>query len=785
MIGKTILHYKILAELGRGGMGVVYKAEDTRLNRTAAIKSLPREISASADERERFKIEARAAGALNHPNIATVHAIEEVDNELFIVMEYIDGRELKQLTIGNSQLSIVNCFNYAAQIAEGLQAAHDRGITHRDIKSSNIMVTREGQIKIMDFGLAKMGAGRQLTKEHSTLGTAAYMSPEQARSEVVDHRTDIWSYGVVLYEMLTGTLPFHGDFDQVIIYSILNTEYEPIHKLRADAPKNLQTVINKALEKNLDARYQSFAEVLTDLRSTSQTSILREATTAKPSPLFSFTPLRLLAAIGLALAALALVFFLFLKPKTAADRSRSSIAVLPFSDMSSQSDQEYFCDGMTEEILTRLAQLGDLKVIARTSVMRYKSTHKSIREIGKELNVDAILEGSVRKDGDDIKVTAQLIDAQDESHIWAEQYSRKMTHVLELQEEISKVIAHSMRLELAPERLSLMASPALQNNSVYDLVMQGKFEIEKAQSASSKEEVEKGLALIEQALRLDSTYAPAYLEKAKAFHVRWVIGHYRDREALNQKFENAKIAMRLDPHSAETHAILGSSYLSFGEREKAYESLKKALALNPSNTTALSSAAFLSRNVGLFQQAIAFYKKLIEVDPFRLGGYHLLSNFMIDIGQYDEARAVLKRLEDIAPEHDGLFRMKGILAILEKRYDAADSILTRTRELNERYAFEIETCLLAVRGQRDSVFARGDNESFFMFLGMHEEAITHLDKKYRKYESNAYLRLTRFPLFEPLLKNSRYLDLVEHEKKKYEVVLKKYGDLGEGIIERN
>jgi non-specific serine/threonine protein kinase len=270
MIGKLISHYRILEELGRGGMGIVYKAEDTRLERFVAIKFLPHQIAANENERDRFKVEAKAAAALNHPNIATIHAIEEAPNgrgEMFIVMEFIDGKELKQLIIDNSQLSIDNCLSYAIQIAEGLKAAHAKGIIHRDIKSSNIMVTESGQVKIMDFGLAKIGGGVHLTKTSTTVGTAAYMSPEQARCKPVDHRTDIWSFGIVLYEMLTGRLPFRGEYEQAVLYSIVNENPEPLARCRTDVPEAVQMIVEKALQKDAGTRHQTAIEILTDLKS--------------------------------------------------------------------------------------------------------------------------------------------------------------------------------------------------------------------------------------------------------------------------------------------------------------------------------------------------------------------------------------------------------------------------------------------------------------------------------------------------------------------------------------
>ncbi len=262
MVGKTILHYKILEKIGEGGMGVVYKAEDTKLERTVAIKLLPRQIAVNSEEHERFKIEAKAAASLNHTNIATIYAIEEVDGDTFIVMEYIKGKELKELTTADGELSIKDVTDYATQIAEGVKAAHKKGVTHRDIKSSNIMITDEDQVKIMDFGLAKVRGGTQVTKAGTTLGTAAYMSPEQARGEEADHRSDIWSFGVVLYEMLTGKLPFGGDYEQAVMYAFMNEEPE----VPSEIPANLKSILGKALKKDAAKRYQHVDELLSDLQ---------------------------------------------------------------------------------------------------------------------------------------------------------------------------------------------------------------------------------------------------------------------------------------------------------------------------------------------------------------------------------------------------------------------------------------------------------------------------------------------------------------------------------------
>jgi serine/threonine protein kinase len=386
MIGQAILHYKILAKLGEGGMGVVYKAEDTKLKREVAIKFLSRHIAASAEERERFKIEAQAAAALNHPNIATIHAIEEIDDDLFIVMEFIEGKELKQLIIDNSQLTIDNCLAYATQIAEGLKAAHAKGITHRDIKSSNIMVTDSGQVKIMDFGLAKMGGGVQLTKKGTTFGTVAYMSPEQTWGEPVDQRTDIWSFGVVLYEMLTGRMPFRGDYEQAVIYAILNEEPKLIADLRRGVPMELARIVGKALAKNPDERYQHVSEMAVDLKNLPKGS---ETAKTKTPPLKA-TRLRikrpwLYAGVAILLILLVALISRNLLQRPEPKAKPASIAVLPFVNISADAEKEYFSDGMTEELINALAKVKGLNVVARTSVFQFKGKAYDIRKVGEQL----------------------------------------------------------------------------------------------------------------------------------------------------------------------------------------------------------------------------------------------------------------------------------------------------------------------------------------------------------------------------------------------------------------
>jgi len=455
MIGKTISHYRILETLGEGGMGIVYKAEDMKLKRLVALKFLPLSIIAREKEKTRFVHEAQATAALDHPNICTIYEIDEADGQLFIAMAYIEGQNLKE-KIEAGPLKLDEALGIAMQVAEGLQAAHEKQIIHRDIKPANIIITPKGQAKIMDFGLAKLAGRTVITKEGTTLGTVAYMSPEQARGEEVDQCTDIWSFGVVLYEIITGQHPFKGMYDQAVMYSIINEEPEPITGLRTGVPMELERIANKALAKKINLRYQNVEDLLVDLRALqlrpkpSAVSASSRRAVSQP-PIKAKAPERKqpwlyagVAAFVILLVAAALFFW----PKTQSKKKFTSIAVLPFTDMSPQKDQEYFCDGMTEEILTKLSKLRELKVIARTSVMRYKATDKSIKEIGAELNVATVLEGSIRKEDNNIRVTTQLIKVDDESHLWAHSYDKKLASVFALQDEVSQAIAEALQIQI-------------------------------------------------------------------------------------------------------------------------------------------------------------------------------------------------------------------------------------------------------------------------------------------------------------------------------------------------
>ncbi|MBL7075535.1 protein kinase, partial [candidate division KSB1 bacterium] len=415
MIGKTISHYKILEKLGEGGMGVVYKAEDIKLKRTVALKFLPPELTRDEETKERFIHEAQAASALQHNNVSTIHEIDETDEgQMFICMDYYEGETLKD-KIKHGPLKIEEALNIAVQVAKGLEKAHEQGIVHRDIKPANIMITNDGVVKIVDFGLAKLAGQTGLTRNDTTMGTVSYMSPEQTRGEGVDHRTDIWSLGVVLYEMITGQLPFKGEYEQAVIYSILNEDPEPVKALRTGIPMELERILNKALLKNAGERYQLVDKMLDDMRwlqKSLEIGIIEQRLTKIVSPY------------------------------------RCRIAVLPLTNISPNPEDEYFADGMTEELISTLSKINELRVIARTSIMQYKNIAKSVAEIGRELKVGNVLEGSIRKAANKLRITVQLIDSQSQEYLWSQDYDREFKDIFTIQSDIAHRVADALRVQL-------------------------------------------------------------------------------------------------------------------------------------------------------------------------------------------------------------------------------------------------------------------------------------------------------------------------------------------------
>jgi serine/threonine protein kinase len=472
MNDNSILHYSLIEKIGEGGMGLVYKAKDQKLERLVALKFLPPRVADHEERRARFLIEARVTAALNHPNIATIYAIEETEEEFFIVMEYIEGTELSQI-IEDGEFDERTTIDIATQLAQGLMAAHEKMIIHRDIKSSNIMIKQDGLVKILDFGLAKLVGQSDLTKTGTTMGTLAYMSPEQLRGEEIDNRSDLWSMGIVLYEMVAGYRPFLDDNFAALLNAILTKTPRPIAGINPDVSGQLVEIIDRCLVKEVASRYQGTQEILDDL--------------------------------------------IRLRPSTsnvlvAPSAHKKSVVVLPFDDLSPGSDNEYFSDGLTEEIIADLSKVHDLRVISRTSTMMLKGTNKDSRTIGRDLNVQFLLEGSVRKAGNSLRITAQLIDALDDAHLWAEKYSGTLENIFEIQESVSRKIVDALKVKLSPEESRLVEKRTV-NPAAHQAYLQGRYHVNMATPAG----FQRALEYFEEAIELEEDYALAYAGLATAY----------------------------------------------------------------------------------------------------------------------------------------------------------------------------------------------------------------------------------------------------------------------------
>lgn len=634
--GQTVSHYRILEHVGSGGMGMVFKAQDLRLGRTVALKFLPPELTRNPESRQQLIFEARASSSIQHKNICVVYDIDETDDAIvFICMEWLEGETLRR-KIEAGPLSINEVAHIASQVAQGLSKAHAMGIIHRDIKPANIIITWDRTVKILDFGLAKVIGRGLLTKEGTALGTVAYMSPEQARGQSVDQRTDIWSLGVVLYESITGQRPFAAEYDQAVIYNIMNEKHRPVSALRADIPAPFEQIINRCLEKAPAARYPDADSLVVELRR------------MEHGPAASRQP------------------------------GTKTVAVLPFADISPEKDNRYFSDGLTEEIIAKLSRLRGVRVVSRTSVMHYERAGKSMKQIAAELGVQFVLEGSVRKHGSDLRISTQLIDAEQDTSLWGETFNGTMDQIFDIQENVASRIVKALRVRLTPDEKRILKRRATQNTEAYQLYLKGRFFWNKR----SADGLRTAIRYFEEAIEKDSRYALAWAGIADSYNLLSEAEGILRRDTYPMARAAVEKALALDDQLAEAHASLASllllndwdfrnaekefksalslkanyatthhwyaEYLSVqGKMEEALEQISLAAELDPLSAAIMKDKGVLLYYARDYAGAIEHARKAFELDPHFAPAHRLLSLAYQGKGMFTEAIAENQRWGEV------------------------------------------------------------------------------------------------------------------------------------------
>jgi serine/threonine protein kinase len=803
MIGLTVSHYRILEKLGGGGMGVVYKAEDLRLGRYVSLKFLPDELSREPLAIERFQREARAASSLNHPHICTIYDVDQYEGQSFIVMEFLEGQTLKHRITGKP-IDLERVPEYGYQMADALEAAHAKAIIHRDIKPANIFLTDRGQVKLLDFGLAKLlperkGTNRakaaamtfgnttqdaHLTSDGVALGTVAYMSPEQVRGQELDERTDLFSLGLVLYEMSTGLRAFSGNTSGVIFDAILNRAPTPPARLNPAIPIQLEQIIAKALEKDRELRYRSASDMRADLqrlkRDTDSASAMSLSTGQSSRQLLRrHWPHFVWGGV------LATVLFLFglnvgnLRDRIFGGDSQSrieSIAVLPFANLSNDSKTEYLSDGITESLINSLSQLPNLAVMSRNTVFRYKGQPADPQKVGKELHVRAILTGRLIQSGDELMISVNLEDVQNSRQLWGEQYNRKLSNLVSVQQEIAGDIYGRLRPRLAGEEKKLLAKRPTENVEAYQLYLQGLFYWNKWTQADFK----RAADFFTQAAQKDPRYALSYAGLADAYSLLGDAGYLPPSEAWPKAKAAAMQALEIDDTLPEAHTSLGLVKEHFewdwtgAERE-----FRRAIELNPNSATAHHWYGDYLANMGRPEEGLRETKKAQELDPLSLIINTTLAKQLYLAGKNDQAVEQLRKVLDIdakfAPArplleevYAGMGKQKEAVAEREKILSLSGSpeLAASVEEDFSKGGYKgvLQSWLDGLTEISKYGYISPYNiAQAYMRVGEKEKTFSWLEKAYEEHDSGL-VSLAVEPMFDPIRSDPRFKDLLRRMK---------------------